>query len=205
MRAQNALSITTDVSGLYSFTPDQRFFTVGQTIQANFHITKKQSAYVLVCYYLEGKSRHTLTAVARDPFTMPQSISYTVNSKQRFQQISTGFKHYLKGTYDNEASWNLYGMAGFGLLFGKATNEHSQSIDTSRYLVPQKAIAGTGYFKRLTFDLGAGGEMMLGTGIYLYGETRTWIQASDYPSPYLYNNDVPSTLSLSLGIRILIH
>jgi hypothetical protein len=142
--------------------------------------------------------------VARDPFTAPQTVGYSATSTQRFRQVSTGFKQYIKGTYDNEESWNLYGMAGFGLLFGRVENAHNQSIDTSRYIMPQKAIAGTGDFKRLTFDLGAGVEMLLGTSIYLYAEARTWIPASDYPSPYLYNNNLPRTLTLSTGIRILI-
>jgi hypothetical protein len=201
---QGAFSIATDVSGLSNFTPGQRFFTFGQSVQGNFHITKRQSIYVLICYYLNAKSSNTLTAIAKDPFTDPQTITYTSTSTHRYRQFSTGFKHYLKGTYDNEESWNLYGIAGFGLLFGQVENEYNQTIDSSRYIIPQKAIAGTGDFKRLTFDLGAGVEMMLGSSIYLYAEARTWIQASDYPSPYLYNNDMPRTLSLNTGIRILI-
>jgi hypothetical protein len=204
LKSQDAFSIATDVSVIGNFTSGQRFFAIGQTVQGNFYLNKKQSIYALLCYYIKGKSRNPLTAVARDPFTLPQTVDFNTTSTQRFRQISTGFKQYLKGTYDNEQSWNLYGMAGFGLLFGRVENKYSQSIDATRYIVPQKAIAGTGDFKRLTFDLGLGAEMMIGSSIYVYAEARTWIQASDYPSPYLYNNNLPRTASLSTGMRILI-
>ena len=204
LQAQDAFSIATDISVLGSFTSGQRFFAIGQSVQGNFYLNKKQSIYALLCYYTKGQSRNSLTAVARDPFTLPQTMDFNATSTQRFRQISTGLRQYLKGTYDDEQSWNLYGMAGFGLLFGRVENKYNQSIDADRYILPQKAIAGTGDFKRLTFDLGAGAEMMIGSSIYLYTEARTWIQASDYPSPYLYNNHLPRTVSLSTGMRILI-
>jgi hypothetical protein len=51
--------------------------------------------------------------------------------------------------------------------------------------------------------VGIGGEFPLGGGICLYTELRTWLPASDYPSPYLYNSDIPRVLLLTGGIRIL--
>ena len=66
------------------------------------------------------------------------------------------------------------------------------------------ALAGSEHFKRLTLDVSLGAEILLGAGIYLYTDVRTWIAASDYPSPYLYNNKMPRTGMVNGGIRVLL-
>ncbi|MGV3658064.1 MAG: hypothetical protein ACO1NX_08920, partial [Chitinophagaceae bacterium] len=108
------------------------------------------------------------------------------------------------GSYNRETDWNLYGTAGFGLLAGRADNTPNQTIDADLYTTPQVAIAGGDHFKRLTFDVSLGTEMVLGAGIYLYTDVRTWIPASGYPSPFLYNNNLPRTLMVNGGIRVLL-
>lgn len=120
----------------------------------------------------------------------------------RFKQISIGWKRYLKGTYDSEEGWNLYGIAGFGLLLGRIQNTQSVTTDTSLYNVP--VTGGKDNFKRLTADLGLGWEVHLGGGIYFYTEGKVWIPTTDYPSNYIFINEkAPLVISLNAGIRIL--
>ena len=203
LKAQTTYSIATDASFLRNLSKNQKFWAFGQTVQGNFHFSRKQSAYAWICYYTNGKFKNALTATAKEPNTLPKNINYISHSSLRYRQISFGLKHYFKGSYNNEESWNLYGLGGFGLLLSKVENTFNQTIDTAKYVIPQQAIAGSGNFKRLTFDIGLGGEIMLGSGIYLYSDVRTWIPASDYPSPYLYNNNTPRIIALHTGIRIL--
>ncbi|HEY1113251.1 MAG TPA: hypothetical protein VGE66_06800 [Chitinophagaceae bacterium] len=203
-RAQEAFSIGTDLSVLRSVNKGQGFTAVGQTVQANFHLSPKESVYAWLCYYSEGKYNNTLAARARFDTIAPQSINYTVNSKLRYRQVSLGWKHYFKGSYKSEGTWNLYGLAGFGLMLGKTFNTPDQKIDTANYSVPERPREGVTTVKRLTFDLGLGAEAELGSGIYLYGEAKTWIRASSYPNPYLYDNATPRVVILSGGLRILI-
>lgn len=202
--AQNAVSIATDVSILRSLSPGQTFWSFGQTVQGIFHIKPQGSFYAQVGYYTNGKSKNPLSATAKELTTTPQRLGYTAYSSVRMRHISLGWQHYFVGTYNNEESWNLYGTAGFGLLAGRAENRYDKVIDTALYEVPQKALSGSAQFKRLTLDLSLGAEIMLGGGIYLYTDVRTWIPASDYPSPYLYNNNVPRTLMVNGGLRILL-
>ncbi len=113
-----------------------------------------------------------------------------------------GWKHYLKGAYNAEEGWNLYGYAGFGLMFGVAENTHSINIDSASYVIP--VLQGKDKFKRLTFDLGLGYEIPLGGDIYLYMEGRTLIPTTDYPSRYLFiNENAPWFGSVNGGLRIL--
>jgi hypothetical protein len=121
----------------------------------------------------------------------------------RFRQFSLGFRHYFKGAYNSEATLGLYGLAGFGLLLVRATNEYNLPVDTTQYQLPQRAVTGATNIVRLTADVGLGAETLLGGGIYLYADLRTWIQASRFPSPYLYNNALPRVVILNGGIRIL--
>lgn len=196
-------SITTDVSVLRSFTRGSHFWAFGQTVQAQYHVAQKTTAYAWVSYYTAGNFKNKLSAFATDSFTSPQRLDYSVNSSLRYRQISLGFRHYFKGAYNTETTWNLYGLGGFGLLLIKATNNYNKTVYTAQYAVSQQALAGTKNIVRLTADVGLGAESLLGSGIYLYADVRTWIQASRFRSPYLYNNAVPRVVVLSGGIRIL--
>jgi hypothetical protein len=205
LHAQPVFSIGTDVSLLRNMSPDQHFFAIGQTVKGEIHFTKKESGYAWISYYTNGNLRNRATATANDSTTQPAVMNYTVYSRLRYRQISLGWKHYFKGGYDAEMTWNLYGLAGFGLLLGRAVNSYSQPIDTVKYSSPLHPTSGTGDFKRLTFDIGLGTEIPLGSTIYLYTELRSWLPTSDYPSTYLINNNhLPLTLLLNGGIRVLI-
>jgi hypothetical protein len=199
--AQVAFSICTDLSLLRDFTKNQQFSAFGQTVQFNFHFTKKESLYTWIAYYTNGKYQNDLTALPRYLSTTPPSVPYTSFSKIGYRQVSLGWKHYFKKSFDAQATYGIYGLAGFGLLFGRAENTFNKAIDTAKYRVQQ--LPGNGKFRRLTFDVGLGVEAPIGTGFYFYGELRTWLPASDYPSPYLNNNDGPRVLLLNGGLRLL--
>jgi hypothetical protein len=206
LQAANAqMSIATDASLLRQFNKDQKFWAFGQTVQAQYHVTKKEAIYGWVSYYTNGKFKNTFTATAKDPLTTPVQTSYKVNSSIRYRQLSIGLKHYFKGSFDAEYIWSLYGYAGFGLLLGKAENNYSQVVDTAAYHI-SSPLPGDAAFKRLTLDAGLGVEMPLGTDIYLYTEVRTWLPTTHYPSHYLYrdNRNIPSIAAVNLGIRITI-
>lgn len=201
--AQNAASVTTDLSLLRSLSEGQKFTSIGQTIQFQYHFTRKESGYAWLSYYSPGTYTNTLTATAKDPVTSPTTLDYTVNSEMRFRQISLGWKHFFKGDYDSEEPFTIYGSAGFGLLFSKIENIYSQPIDTSIYTTPAQAAPGSDEARRLTFDLALGTELRLGAGIYFYTDVRTWLAASSNPSPYYFNDKTPQVLMLNGGIRIL--
>ena len=201
VNAQAAFSVGTDLSLLHDFTKNQQFTAFGQTVQLNFHFTKKQSLYAWISYYTNGKYQNDLTALPKFLSTTPPSVSYTSFSRIGYRQISVGWKHYFKETFESEGPYAIYGLAGFGLLFGRAENTFNKTIDTSKYRVPQ--LPGSATFRRLTFDVGLGVEAPIGTGFYFYGELRTWLPASDYPSPYLYNSDAPRVVLLNAGLRLL--
>ncbi len=196
-------SVTTDLSLLRSLSEGQKFTAIGQTVQFQYHFTLKETGYAWISFYSPGKYRNLLTATAKDPLTTPATINYTSRSELRFRQISLGWKHYFKGAYDGEDPFNIYGTAGFGLLLSKIENTYDQAIDTAFYVLPEKAIAGSGDFRRLTFDLALGTELKLGSGIYFYTELRSWLPASSNPSPYLFDKYTPQVAILNGGIRIL--
>lgn len=196
-------SIATDVSLLRSFTKGSSFWAIGQTVQAQYHFHSKTSAYGSICYYTNGAFKNQLSAIATDSSIGLQQLNYTSKTTLRFRQFSVGFRHYFKGASNSEATWNLYGLAGFGLLLVRATNAYNIPVDTTQYHIPQQSLAGAKNIVRLTADVGLGIETLLGGGIYLYTDLRTWIQTSRFPSPYLYNNALPRVAILSGGIRIL--
>lgn len=202
MQAQYS-SLATDVSVLRSFTKGSKFWAFGQTVQAHYHFAEKTTAYAWVSYYTAGHFKNNLSAFAKDSSASPQQLDVTAKSSLRFRQISLGFRHYLKGAYNSETAWNLYGLAGFGLLLMKAANTYNIPVNTAQYTAPQQALAGTKNIVRLTADVGLGVEAVLGAGVYFYVDARTWIQASRFRSPYLFNNAVPRAVVLSGGIRIL--
>jgi len=195
-------SIMTDVSILRSLTKHSHFWAFGQTVQGQYHFNEKTTGYAWVSYYTPGHFKNSLSAVGKDSIANPQQLNFTTNSTLRFRQISLGFRHYFIGAYNNETTWNLYSITGFGLLLMKASNTYSTVVDTAHYTTPQ-VLPGTKNLVRLTADLGLGFETILGSGVYFYTDARTWIQASSFQSPYLYSNKVPRVVILSAGIRIL--
>ncbi|HRO70133.1 MAG TPA: hypothetical protein PK951_07130 [Chitinophagaceae bacterium] len=195
-------SMATDVTVVRSFKKDQKFWSIGQTVAGHFHFTKKDGLYLLFTYAGNGKFSNQLNATAKDSATIPQGVSYTNKANLSYRHISVGWRHYLKGAFNAEEDWNLYGYGGFGLMFGRVQNLHSIRIDTSNYELP--VLSGEGNFKRLTFDLGLGFEVYAGGNVYFYAEVRTLIATTGYPSRYLFvNNDAPLTGSINLGARIL--
>ena len=201
---QTRVSVSTDISIQRSFKKDQRFWTFGQGVTIDWHFTPKDGAYALVCYYSNGNFKNSLSATAKSPATSPQQISFINRAQVRLEQISFGLKRYFKGTSDKETGWNLYGTAGFGLIFGRAVNNYSISLDTSLYDAPKQPVNGRGHFKRLTLDVALGWEVSLGGEIYLYTEGKLWIPTTEYPSKYLFiNNNAPLAGMISTGLRIL--
>jgi hypothetical protein len=195
-------SLATDVSVLRSFKKEQQYWAVGQTVHLHFHFTPKDGAYAWISYYSKGKFTNALTANAKSPATVPQQINYQNKAEMQLRHVSLGWKRYLKGAYDSETKWNLYGYAGFGLMMGGIINTHSVSIDTAGYTVP--VLSGKANFKRLTFDLGSGIEIILGGGIYFYLEGRALVPTTGYPSKHLFvNNNAPFAGAANVGIRIL--
>jgi len=189
---------------LRSFKNDQRFWAVGQNIIIDWDFTSKGGAYASLSYSSYGKFTNELSATAKAATTSPQQISFDNNAQIRFEQISLGFKHYFVGSTDAEVNWNLYTITGFGLMFGRVTNDYSTSIDTSLYNAPQQPVNGNGHFKRLTLDLGVGWEIPLSADFYLYASGKVWIPTSDYPSKYLFVNDnAPLIAMFGIGVRIL--
>ncbi|MEO6070180.1 MAG: hypothetical protein ABIN57_02460 [Chitinophagaceae bacterium] len=201
--AQYTFSIATDLNLLHNFTKDEAFTTIGQTVYYQLHISKKETGYALISYHTGGKVKNNITAIANNATTFPQKISFSATSKIKLSQISLGWKHYFRGGSNEEQTWGLYSTAGFGLLTVKVENTFNKTIDTLSYKLLPTLSSGTGNVKRLTVDLGLGGEIPIGPSIYFYGELRTWIPASNFPSPYLYNNKIPKMLLLSGGVRIL--
>lgn len=198
-----ASSIATDVSVLRSLTKGSRFWAFGQTVQVQYHFSEKTTAYAWVSYYTAGHFKNQLSAIGIDSIASPPQLDLTTKGTLRYRQISVGIRHYFKGAYNNETTWNLYSLTGFGLLLMKAANTYNTTIDTAHYIVSPPVLAGTKNIVRLTADVGLGIETVLGSGVYFYTDVRTWIQASRFKSPYLYNNAVPRVIILSGGIRIL--
>jgi hypothetical protein len=200
--AQVRISVAPDLSLMRNFSPKQEFWSLGQTVQFNFHFSAKESGYAWITYYTPGKFKNNFTATAKSSTTSPFTIPFTASAKWRNNEVSLGWKHYFQGSYDTEAGYNIYGLAGFGLMFTKVENIFSPAIDTSLYTTP--TLAGNSEFKRLTIDLGAGVEFPIGGNFFLYSDVRTWIPTTNYPSPYLHNNEnVPLPFMISGGMRIL--
>ncbi len=202
VRAQTQVSLGTDVTILRNFSPAQKFFVFGQTIKGDFHFSKRETLYAALVYYSPGKFHNKFIATAKSPQTTPYLLGYNVRGEWRMREISVGWKHYFKGSFDEEKNWNLYGIAGFGLVFTRSVNTFV--IDSSRYFTPGAPVLGKGEFKRLTLDVGLGAEVPLGGNFFAYGEAKTWLRASNYPSPYLqFNKNVPLPAIITTGLRIL--
>jgi len=201
---QARFSIATDASLLRNFSPQQKFWSFGQGVEGDFHFSKKNTAYAWINYHTQGNFTNMFIAVAKTPATTPAQVSYNVTGKWQFRQVSLGWKHYFKGSFDAEQDFNLYGAAGFGLLFSKVSNIINSMPDTSVYQLAPTPVAGNDEFKRLTLDLAAGAEFPVAPGIFLYSDIRTSLPSSNYPSPFFHNQSrVPFPVMLNAGIRIL--
>jgi hypothetical protein len=195
-------SLASDASLLRSFKKDQRYWSIGQTVNFLFHFTPKDGAYAWFAYYSNGKFSNTISAPAKSTTTVPREVRYRNKAELLFKHISLGWKRYLVGSFDAEKTWNLYGYAGFGLMLGTVVNAHSFTVDTSMYLVP--VLSGKANFKRLTLDLGLGAEYPVGADVYLYFEGRALVPTTDYPSQYLFvNKNAPFAATANVGLRIL--
>jgi hypothetical protein len=201
-RAQVRFSIAPDLSLMRNFSPQQKFWSLGGTVQGNFHFNKKQSAYAWLSYYTPCKFQNNFTAAAKSSNTFPSVLPFKASATWKNNEVSLGWRHYLKGGFDAENEWCLYSIAGLGLMFSKVANIFAPAVDTSLYYTP--TLSGNGKFYRLTLDLGLGAEFPIGGNFFLYGDARTWLPASDDPSPYLHSNkNVPLAVIVSGGMRIL--
>lgn len=200
--SQIRISVAPDLSLMRNFSPKQKFWSLGETVQFNFHFSKKESGYAWLSYFTPGKFKNNFSAVAKSSSTVPSVVPFTASAKWRNNEMSLGWKHYFKGSFDAETGYNIYSIAGFGLMFTKVSNVFMPAIDTSLYNTT--TLAGNSEFYRLTIDLGTGIEFPIGGNFFLYGDIRTWIPTTDYPSPYLHNNkNVPLPFMASGGMRIL--
>jgi hypothetical protein len=199
--AQSQIGLSTGLSLLRSLSPSQTFWTVGQTVSVNLHFAPQQTAYASLDYYRERGFTNNFIATAKSPATLPQTIPFNATGRLRYRQISLGLKHFFRGAYDARGV-SLYGLAGFGFLFARATNTVSVAVDTTAYHTP--VVSGKGGIKRLTFDVGLGAEVHAGSFLYLVGSVRTWLPSSHHSSPLLHNsNRVPLALMASAGVRLL--
>lgn len=203
--AQVRFSIGTDISVMRHLAERQQFWTLGQTVQGNFHLTPRHSGYVWINYFVTGKFSNAFTATAKQPVTVPQQRPYTVNGSLRISMLSLGWKPYLKGTFNNEEGLNIYGLAGFGLAFIRAENTSSNFPDTALYQPAVFAEKGSKSFRRLTVDVGVGAEQSIGGGIYLYGDLRGILPVSSQSSSFFHSDaPLPKAIIASAGIRVLI-
>jgi hypothetical protein len=196
-------SVNTNVSLTRNFNRQNTYFALGHDVRMEYHFGEKLSGMVSFGYFSNGKYSNRVSAPAILPATSPASITYGVNTKLSMQHLTMGARYFFKGNYKTEQGYNLYGYAGYGILFLQATNTFDSPVDTGRY----KALApyeGSGKINRLTLDLALGVDFAVGPDVFLYGESRAIIPMTDYPSNYVrFNKGYPFPLSLNLGIRVL--
>lgn len=202
-QAQFRFSLSTDFDVQRNFSPKQQYWAIGQTIRGEWHAKPRTGFYGWLCYYNWGRFSNELEAVARDPGTSPAVIPYRNRGRMRFTQLSIGLKHYIKGHFEAEEGWNLYGLAGLGALMGAVDNSAGIALpDTMQYRVP--VLDGKHRFNRLTLDLGVGFETPVGGDLFLYTEARTLIPLTYFPSPIMANTYyTPLTGVLAVGVRML--
>jgi hypothetical protein len=200
--AQEGISVGTDIALLRNMGGNQQFFTVGQTLVFNYHFTPKHSFYGWFMYYLPGKFSNEFSSTAKSTATIPQQVNYKVNASWAYREISLGWKYYVKGSPVSTNGYNIYSLAGLGLMFSKASN--LTTLDTTLYQPAARPELGEKNFARLNLDLGVGGEFPLASNIYLYGDLRTWINTSSYPVT-VFHTDKHATQAVSIhfGMRIL--
>jgi hypothetical protein len=202
--SQTRFSLSTELVAQRSLQKEQRFWAVGQNVIGTWHFSPKESGYALIGYFAPGSFYIPLVATAKSFATSPQEIVFRNREKIRLKEISFGWRHYLKGAFDVEDTWALYGLVGFGLVYGKASNSFQAIPDTSLYYLPTEPLQGEGHFKRLSLDLGLGVEYPVGDEFFVYAEAKTWIPTTQYPSKYLFvNKNAPLVALASIGVRII--
>jgi len=201
---QVRVSFATDVSGVRNFSPQQKFWAIGQTVQAQFYLSDRNAMYVWLIYFSPGRFDNDFRATARSAATSPSTYDFKVKGVWNMKEFSIGWKHYFKGAADMErGNSGIYGLAGFGLMFTGVKNTYFTEVDTALYTNGGAPLAGSSSFRRLILDLGLGYEVSLGADFYVYADARTMVRASSYPSPYFHRTkDVPLPLIASLGVRI---
>jgi hypothetical protein len=200
--AQIRVSIATDISFVRNFSPEQEFWAIGQTVQGGFHFSKRETGYVWMNYFINGKFSNDRIATSKSG-TAPDTIAYTAKSIWNPREFSIGLKHYWKGSFADETQWNLYSITGFGINWTNVETSFTPSFDTAHYGY-HTPIYGSGKFTKLTLDLGIGAEMSVGGNFFVYSDVRLALPASHYPSPWTANNtNVPLPLMIGFGARIL--
>ena len=195
-------SIATDLSLLRNFSDGQSFTVLGQTVQGQFHVSKKETFYAWIGYYEPGRVNGRYTTRAKQTTTAPAFKTFIVNSTWRFRELSLGWKHYFKSDYKDENKLSIYSLVGFGLLFNKINNVYNVKVDTALF-VPVQPFAGNTTDRKITFDLGVGGEFPFRGSIFLYADARTYIPASSFVSPYLHNQNKMLPVMINVGLRVL--
>jgi hypothetical protein len=203
-QAQLRFSFTTDVSVLRNFSPRQKFWSVGQNVRADLHLAPKETFTASLAYFSPVRFHNYFDAPAKLQTTNPSTIVYLIDANWRFTEISLGWKHYFHGDFEDEETYHIYSLVGFGIMPTRAENLLASTPDTSRYMLLPTPVQGKGRFTRLTLDLGAGGEYPLGANFFLYTELKTWLSASSYHSPYLHSTkNFPLPVIASFGMRVL--
>lgn len=201
--AQPDVSVATGISVLRNFSPRQKFWTLGHTVQAQVHFSSRQSVYAWVEYYLDGRFENNFTATTKVPFTVLPQRNFSAKGQLFYRHFSLGWKHYFKGGSNNEKAVSVYGLAGFGFLFAQAQNTLSPVVDTVLYHVP--VVGGEGRIHKLTFDTGLGAERFVGGGLFAFADVRTWLPASSNESKYLHSQrNLPLPVMVSAGLRVAI-
>jgi hypothetical protein len=196
-------SVGTDVSLLRNFSPQQKFWALGSTLSVNFHVAPKDGPYIWLSYFTPGRFTNTFTAVAKSPGTDPQIRNFVVGGKWNLRNVSVGWKHYLKGSFNEEYNWSLYGLAGLGLQFTKVQNDYKTAIDTALYTTNAPA-SGLRNVYGWTADLGLGIEYPAAPDFYFFSDVRTWLPVGGKESPYFHRNEkTPFPFTIGVGFRIL--
>lgn len=203
-KAQLRVSILNDLSVLRTFHHTQSFWSLGHSIAGNFHFSPARSGYISFTYYTPGNFKNVFTAVARSGSTIPQTMDFTVKGSWALRQLAFGGKQYLTGAFNAESAVGIYGQAGLGIMWVKASNTFTPEVDTALYTIPAPLESGEGSFFGITADLALGVEKPLGGNFFAYAEGRTWGPLTKNKTPYIHKNDkVLFPVMLHLGLRIL--
>src|SRR5689334_6911127 len=87
--AQIRVSIATDLTFVRNFSPEQEFWAIGQTVQGGFHFSKKETGYVWMNYFINGKFSNDRIAISKSG-TAPDTIAYTAKSTWNPREFSVG-------------------------------------------------------------------------------------------------------------------